>query len=105
MTQAELQEQISQALRENQQMVAQMVQAEAAKVKGMFDPGTQAERVQKRNEALESELQEARHTLGMALQDRRGLRKFMEEFSLDISKRVAVVVNRVNKLLPGEEKE
>ena len=103
MTQAELQEQISQALRENQQMVAQMVQAEAAK--GMFDPGTQAERVQKRNEALESELQEARHTLGMALQDRRGLRKFMQEFSLDISKRVAVVVNRVNKLLPGEEKE
>ena len=103
MTQAELQEQISQALRENQQMVAQMVQAEAAKVKGMFDPGTQAERVQKRNEALESELQGARHALNMALQDRREFRQFFAEWHDKLGGYMDNVLERANRKMPGEE--
>ena len=88
MTQAAVQALIAQALREKaaqdnagmQVLAAEMVQAEAAKVKGMFDPGTQADRVQKRNEVLESELQGARHALNMALQDRREFRQFFAEW-------------------------
>ena len=103
MTQAELQEQISQALRENQQMVAQMVRAEAAKVKGMFDPGTQAERVQKRNAALESDLQGARHALNLALQDRSEFRQFFTEWHEKLRGYMDNVLERANRKLPGEE--
>ena len=107
MTQAEVQGLIAQALQEKVAQdnagIAQLVQAEVAK--GLFDKGTQGDRLQKRNSELTQELQEARHTLGVVLQDRRELRKFVAEFSLDIPKRIAVVVNRVNRLLPGEEEE
>ena len=88
MTQAAVQELGAQALREKaaqdnagmQVLAAEMVQAEAAKMKGMFDPGTQAERVQRLNAALERELQGARDALNMALQERREFRQFFAEW-------------------------
>ena len=109
MTQAAVRELIAQALQEKaaqdnagmQVMAAQMVQAEAAK--GLFDKGTQGDRLQRRNAELEAELQEARHALIMALQDRRELRRFVDEWRRDNAGRVDGLVGRVDKLLPGEE--
>jgi RecB family exonuclease len=109
MTQAAVQALIAQALREKaaqdsagmQVLAAEMVQAEAAK--GLFDKGTQGDRLQRRNAELEAELQEARHALIMALQDRRELRRFVDEWSRDNAGRVDGLVGRVDKLLPGEE--
>jgi len=109
MTQAAVQALIAQALREKaaqdsagmQVLAAEMVQAEAAK--GLFDKGTQGDRLQRRNAELEAELQEARHALIMALQDRRELRRFVDEWRRDNAGRVDGLVGRVDKLLPGEE--
>jgi hypothetical protein len=107
--QAEVQERITQALREKaaqdsaglQVMVAQMVQSEAAK--GLFEKGSQADRVQKRNEALEGELRDARHALNLALQDRRDFRRFFSEWYDAHEDHISDVMDRVNQKMPGEE--
>ena len=109
MTQAAVRELIAQALQEKaaqdnadmQVMAAQMVQAEAAK--GLFDKGTQGDRVQKRNEALEGELREARHALNLALQDRRDFRRFFSEWYDAHEDHISDVMDRVNQKMPGEE--
>jgi hypothetical protein len=109
MTQAAVRELIAQALQEKaaqdnadmQVMAAQMVQAEAAK--GLFDKGTQGDRVQKRNAALESELQGARHALDMALQDRREFRQFFAEWHDKLGGYMDNVLERANRKMPGEE--
>ena len=107
--QAEVQERITQALREKaaqdsaglQVMVAQMVQSEAAK--GLFEKGSQADRVQKRNEALEGELRDARHALNLALQDRRDFRRFFAEWYNSHEEHIGDVMDRVNDKMPGKE--
>ena len=86
---------------ELQALVDRAVQKQAQK--GLFDPGTQADRVQRRNNELEAEVSDARHALVMALQERHEFRQFIASWNTANAKHVSLLVERANRLLPGEE--
>jgi len=69
----------------------------------LFDKGSQGDRLQKRNAELEAELNEARHALIVALQDRRELRRFYEEWYAKNEELAGRLMDRAMAKMPGEE--